>query len=427
MNHTLRDMLRQATRLTVAGRLNEATKTIQSALSGAVRAREVPGDPSVSEEVTVIDATAVVIPEGSSPVPAGSALDVEVRTSVAATTGIAETPAGWPLARVETHEPYARPPFGQDDAEADLADPGDFTAGTHTHASLTRRFKLYIPPGHVGRLPLVVMLHGCTQDPDTFAAATGMNERAREQGFFVLYPAQSQDANPSRCWNWFKHNHQRRDSGEPALLAAMTQAVIRRYGIDARRVYIAGLSAGGAMAAIVAAAYPEIYAAVGIHSGLPHGAASSVSEALAVMKSGVGRPGVHGRARRAGRASTAAPLPPTRVPTIVFHGDQDQTVHPRNGEEVIAAALRSVPRPGQSHAFAAGSPRVEHGVSARGRRYTRSTHHSEKGVAVAEHWLVHGAGHAWSGGRAGGSYTDANGPDATGEMLRFFFEHGLDQ
>ena len=184
-----------------------------------------------------------------------------------------------------------------DDTDAeDFAGLGDFVVGTHTHASLTRRYKLYIPPGHVGRkLPLVVMLHGCTQDPDAFAIGTGMNERACEQGFFVLYPAQSQDANPSRCWNWFKHNHQRRDSGEPALLAAMTQAVISRYGIDPHRVYVAGLSAGGAMAAILAAAYPEIYAAVGVHSGLPHGAASNLSEALAVMKSGVGAAGVRGQ------------------------------------------------------------------------------------------------------------------------------------
>ena len=254
-----------------------------------------------------------------------------------------------------------------------------------------------------------------------------MNKRAREEGFFVLYPAQSQDANPSRCWNWFKHNHQRRDSGEPALLAAMTQAVIRQYGIDVRRVYIAGLSAGGAMAAIVAAAYPEIYAAVGVHSGLPRGAASNLSEALAVMKRGVGGAGAHAKARRAAWAPTAAARSPRRVPTIVFHGDQDQTVHPRNGEEVIAATLRSSPGPGQSHALSSDNPRVEHGVSAQGRRYTRSTHNSAEGHAFAEHWLVHGAGHAWSGGLAGGSYTDAKGPDATSEMLRFFFQHSLDQ
>ena len=412
--------MRQATRLTVAGRLTEATNAIQSALSGAARA--VAGGPPAPVGATAIDATAVGTPEALAPILEGPAFEV-------VTAAVAGTPGDWPQAHtVLPHKPRAWTGHRLDDTDAEgFAGLGDFVVGTHTHASLTRRYKLYIPPAHVGRkLPLVVMLHGCTQDPDAFATGTGMNERACEQGFFVLYPAQSQDANPSRCWNWFKHNHQRRDSGEPALLAAMTQAVISRYGIDPHRVYVAGLSAGGAMAAIVAAAYPEIYAAVGVHSGLPHGAASNLSEALAVMKSGVGGAGVRAKARRAGPRSTAAPQPPRRVPTIVFHGDQDQTVHPRNGEEVIAAALSSGPGRAQAHTLSEDSPRVEHGVSAQGRRYTRSTHPGEKGPAVAEHWLVHGAGHAWSGGRAGSSYTDALGPDATSEMLRFFFQHALD-
>ena len=144
------------------------------------------------------------------------------------------------------------------------------------------------------------------------------------------------------------------------------------------------------------------------------------------MKSGVGGAAVHAKARRAGQGTNSGATPPRRVPTIVFHGDQDQTVHPRNGEEVIAAALRSGPGPAKRTAFPEDGPRVEHGVSAQGRRYTRSTHPSENGPALAEHWLVHGAGHAWSGGRAGSSYTDAMGPDATSEMLRFFFQHALD-
>ena len=221
---------------------------------------------------------------------------------------------------------------------------GEFTSGTYTHGALTRRFKLYTSPGQGDRpMPLVVMLHGCTQNPDDFAVGTGMNQRAREQGFCVLYPEQSQDANPSRCRNWFKHNHQQRGRGEPALLASMTQTMIKQHGIDPRRDFIAGLSAGGAMAAIVAAAYPEILAAVGVHSGLPTGGGASGS-------------------------------------------------------------------------------RVEQGVSTRGRRYTRSISKTDHGRALTEHWLVHGAGHAWSGGSVTGTYTDATGPDATLEMLRFFFE-----
>jgi poly(3-hydroxybutyrate) depolymerase len=187
---------------------------------------------------------------------------------------------------------------------------------------------------------------------------------------------------------------------------------MKEHGIDPRRVFIAGLSAGGAMAAIVADAYPEIFAAVGVHSGLPNGAASNVAEALAVMNSG------HSGNSRHGKLPSQPPQPPQQahrlVPTIVFHGDQDRTVHPRNGEQVIASALGSA---------AAASPRVAQGVSAHGKSYTSSTHHGDTGKVLAEHWLVHGAGHAWSGGHAKGSYTDAKGPDATAEMLRFFFAH----
>jgi len=264
------------------------------------------------------------------------------------------------------------------------------------------------------------MLHGCTQDPDDFAVGTGMNALARDQGFYVLYPAQAQDANPSRCWNWFKHNHQGRDRGETAGIATMTHAVIQAHGVDPERVYIAGLSAGGAMAALVAAAYPEIFAAVGVHSGLPPTAARSRPQRLAAMRTGASATtlpaGMPVRMRSEASTATAAVLP---VPAIVFHGDQDQTVHPRNAEQVIEAMLKSRAR---SSASTANRPVIDQGVSTQGRRYARSTHRSGPGQPIAEHWLVHGAGHAWSGGQAAGSYTDTQGPDASREMLRFFFE-----
>jgi poly(hydroxyalkanoate) depolymerase family esterase len=240
------------------------------------------------------------------------------------------------------------------------------------------------------------MLHGCTQDPDDFAVGTRMNEAALERNFFVLYPAQAQNANASRCWNWFKHNHQRRGRGEPALLADMAQAVIRRYGIDARRVYVAGLSAGGAMAAILGDAYPDVFAAVGVHSGLPPGSATNVKTAFEAMRRG----GTSGTAQ-----STDAP------PTIIFHGDQDTTVHPVNGQQVATARA------------GATTPEPERGRSQNGREFTRNVYRDDDGRVVAEHWIVHGAGHAWSGGSPRGSYTDATGPDATQEMLRFFFAH----
>ena len=408
MNDTTADLMREALKLTQAGRLDEATEAIQRALQGAAPAAA-PVTPAANPSPSagaVFESTAHLAPA----LPAGAAAS-EARPEVKA----AASQTG--DAQVETPQRPWRPepPDSAADGVAEAHDgAGSFTGGKYTHELQTRAYKLFTPPGHAGRsLPLVVMLHGCTQDPDDFASGTGMNERAAEQGFFVLYPAQSRRANASLCWNWFMHEHQQRGSGEPALLAGMTQAVIEQHGIDTRRVYIAGLSAGGAMAAIVAAAYPELFAAVGVHSGLPRGAAVDMAGAFGVMKNGVAGPGPHERARRVGMVlpEAAASMP---VPTIVFHGDADRTVHPRNGEQVVAAVLGSV-------AGSAAAATVEQGVSAQGRRYTRSSHAGEEGRALAEHWLVHGAGHAWSGGSDAGTYTDASGPDATREMLRFFF------
>jgi poly(hydroxyalkanoate) depolymerase family esterase len=381
MNETMQNLMREATRLTQSGNLMEATAAIQRALGNA---RGAP------------------MPPAPAPTPASAAIILDGCI-------------------FEVAEPGAPASKGQ----------GEFTEGSHTHASLTRRYKLYTPPGSFGDvgkgLPLVVMLHGCTQNPDDFAAGTGMNELARQQGFCVLYPAQAADANPQRCWNWFKHTHQTRGRGEAALLADLTLSIIKQYSIDPRRVYVAGLSAGGAMAAIVAAAYPEIYAAAGVHSGLAVGAASNVSEALTAMKTGTGKRangsagvGVVANGSTPGRTAQGQATGGRAVPTIVFHGDQDHTVHPRNGEQVIAAVQGGT------------SQRVEQGVASGGRRFTRTVHLKRNGIesddagsAVAEHWLVHGAGHAWSGGNSKGSYTDPQGPDASREMLRFFMAHSL--
>jgi poly(hydroxyalkanoate) depolymerase family esterase len=272
-----------------------------------------------------------------------------------------------------------------------------FIAGSFSNASDARDYKLFIPAGAGAQpMPLVVMLHGCTQTPDDFAAGTAMNELAQAQGCYVLYPAQSQQANPQRCWNWFKHSHQQRDRGEPALLAGMTQQVMEQHAVDPDRVYVAGLSAGGAMAAILADTYPELYAAVGVHSGLSAGAASDLPSALAAMQ---------------GQGSGSRPNA-RHVPTIVFHGDADATVHPSNGERVAAASSAG-----------AGAAEVLQHQPAGKRRSTRRVHRDKAGKVLAEHWVVHGAAHAWSGGSASGSYTDSSGPDASAEMLRFFLEH----
>lgn len=290
-----------------------------------------------------------------------------------------------------------------------------FIRGQYADGFGTRDYKLFIPPNAAAApLPLVVMLHGCTQDPDDFAAGTGMNEAAAAQGFYVLYPAQTQNANAQRCWNWFKHNHQQRGRGEPALLAGMTRSVMAEYPIDPKQVFVAGLSAGGAMAAILGDAYPELFAAVGVHSGLPTGSATDVSSAFAAMQGGTsglpastglsGLPGMGG-ARVAGRARRARTA--DAPPVIVFHGDDDKTVHPVNGEHIMADCQGALSERKRSR-------------STNGREYTRHVQLADDGRILGEHWVVHGAGHAWSGGRPQGSYTDARGPDATQEMLRFF-------
>lgn len=289
-------------------------------------------------------------------------------------------------------------------AKARGTEVGHFSAGRFACAAGSRHYKLYIPATSASRpMPLVVMLHGCTQNADDFAAGTRMNALADEMGFAVLYPIQPAEANHSKCWNWFRPGDQAANAGEPAIIAGMTRDVIAANCIDPDRVYVAGMSAGGAMAAVVAQCYPELFAAVGVHSGLPVGCAHDLPSALGAMKGGAGIPG----RRKATEPTGATP----QRPIIVFHGDADATVHRVNGDRLIAPYAQHQVR-----------TQVERGTTPADRSFTRTLITTASGVD-AEYWTIHGAGHAWSGGDAAGSYTDVKGPVASEAMLRFFLAH----
>ena len=303
---------------------------------------------------------------------------------------------------------------------AEPVEPGAFTEGMFRNDAGQRSYKLYIPAGKAnGKLPLVVMLHGCKQDPDDFAAGTRMNRLADSQHLAVLYPAQARSANGFGCWNWFNRHDQQRGAGEPSIIAGMIQEVITKHAVDPRRVYVAGLSAGGAMALILARTYPELLAAAGVHSGLAHAVAQDMITAMGVMKRGPGRRATAAPAKRRGKGAETETEAEASVPLIVFHGDHDETVHPLNGEQVIEQALAATPA---AQTKEGAGIVVEQGKVPGGRAYTRTLHSNGAARAHAEHWLVHGAGHAWSGGDSRGSFTDPLGPDASNEMLRFFLE-----
>lgn len=298
--------------------------------------------------------------------------------------------------------------------------PGAFLHGSYTNQAGTRTYKLYIPERYHGQaLPLVVMLHGCKQDPDDFAAGTRMNQLAEDTPCFVIYPAQGYITNALRCWNWFDAAHQLREQGEPSIIAGITRDVIKHYPVDERRVYVAGLSAGGAMAAVMGATYPDLYAAVGIHSGLPYAVAHDIHSAIELMKQGTVPLG-----RRTDDGVRAVRRAPLIVPTIVLHGDQDKKVHPSNGGHVISHWTTVHPRD-EALARKGANARaiVQKGWLRDGYPYTRTIYHDARERPIMEQWQIHGAGHAWSGGCSSGTFTDPRGPDASKEILRFFLEH----
>jgi poly(hydroxyalkanoate) depolymerase family esterase len=410
----------EATRLTREGRLIEATallqRMLQSGMEPDARADGTAAGSPPTGAAPIIELTPEVI-EVSAPRPAptewaeansdGSQPGDESAMAMPAwVRGLVDKVGRSGLMRSRARPALLRVPATAPDVVLKV---GRFVTGTFTGAAGTRAYKLYVPSAYQGQpLPLVVMLHGCTQSADDFAAGTRMNIVGEERGCFVAYPWQPKSANGSKCWNWFKPGDQQRDRGEPSLIAGITRQIFRDYAIDRQRVYVAGLSAGGAAAAIMGATYPDIYAAIGVHSGLPCGAASDLPSAFSAMRQG------GSASRNRAPRSSAFDGDGRIVPTIVFHGDKDATVHPQNGHHVIE----------QSRASSLGELRsVSHRGHAGGRTYSRTSHFDASGQAVFEMWVVHGAGHAWSGGSPAGSYADPQGPDASREMVRFFLEH----
>jgi poly(hydroxyalkanoate) depolymerase family esterase len=388
------DMLREATRLTRAGQLTEATALLQRMLRGE---RPLAEAAAAKGLIRLTDRTPPTI-------------DLKANGFGNADRA---APAETPAATARRQRPLLDRAKdgtwlglrGGKLAPASMTDivpeGAKFIDGTYSNKAGSRTYKLFVPSRyHQGwPLPLVVMLHGCTQSPDDFAAGTRMNFIAEEQNCLVVYPAQPSGANPSKCWNWFRAAVQRRDEGEPSLIAGITRRVMQEYSVDPKRVFVAGLSAGGAAAAVMGATYSDLYAAVGIHSGLAYGAATDMPSAFAAMRQG----GKSGRQTVAGGQM---------IPTIIFHGDRDTTVHPDNGAHVVEHAIRATKT----------RKKVHRGQIPGGHGYTRTTH-TDGEREILEHWNVHGAGHAWSGGSSAGSYTDGEGPDATKEMLRFFLDH----
>ena len=276
--------------------------------------------------------------------------------------------------------------------KAASAAPGDFQTGSFSCSAGTRPYRLYVPSRQAVRPALLVMLHGCTQTAEDFAAGTRMNDLAEALGALVLYPVQTARANAQRCWNWFNPADQQAGQGEPDIIAGLVRQVVAEHGVDPARVFVAGLSAGGAQAAILGATYPTLFRAIGVHSGLACGAASDMMSAFSAMKQG-----------HAGRGLIG-------VPAIVFHGDRDGTVNLRNADEVAAQVAP------------AGRRRTERGQVPGGLAYTKTEQRGQDGRPLLEQWTVHGAAHAWSGGSPQGSYTEPRGPDASREMLRFFLQ-----
>lgn len=412
MNEHMQTGMAEATRLVRAGQLAEATALIQRTLGSAPvsNVSVVEADPYRADvpHVSVLpagdDSSATIEPskEGinNSRTPGDT---IASRLASALGTLTPDTTRRFPAKMPGTMMPQR--PVTPEVIPSSPDAGGQFVNGTYSNAAGTRAYKLYIPSGYTGQaVPLVVMLHGCTQSTVDFAAGTRMNVVAEDRSFLVAYPEQATSGNSSKCWNWFQERDQHREVGEPSLIAGITRQIMSTYQVDSSRVYIAGLSAGGAMAVILAATYPDLYAAVGVHSGLAYGAAQDMPSAFAAMQQG--------------NVSRARQLRES-IPLITFHGDSDRTVAPVNSDYLLDQWLKSA----STRTGSVPGVKMVQGRVPNGHTYSRSIYHEASGRTLIEQWMIHQEGHAWSGGSSSGSYTDPQGPDASREMVRFFLEH----
>jgi poly(hydroxyalkanoate) depolymerase family esterase len=393
MNPDTSTAMAEALRLTRAGRLTEATAVLQGGLASAASRRE------STTTRPFADAGHLWYPVANGRAMTWSELPRAYAGSARSIEAVqAALPDAAHLVSPIKRPGDARSSRGGGAARAAAAPGGEIRHLSYTESAGTRNYGLYIPTGYAGEpIPLVVMLHGGKQNALDFAAGTGMNEFAERHTFLVAYPEQSWAANSGRYWNWFSASDQQANAGEPAIIAGITREVMRDLVIDPTRVYVAGFSAGGAMAAVMAATYPDVYAAVGVHSGIAYRAARDVGSAFAAMRTG------------------GTPAASSAVPLIALHGDRDPIVAVVNAHKVIASRLAAGDITGHDAPI---TTRSDGGLG-----YTRTVHRNLQGTSVAESWIVHGGGHAWYGGNPVGSYTDTHGPHSSAEMIRFFLQH----
>ena len=382
------DAMLQARELTLGGKLMEATLAIQQGLGIAPnKTAKSASAPVSAADGRVVDAPQVYAPPMKQPFHT-SAAEPDVEDVAFREFGFGEETAA-PAEPADGAAPAAAPSTFNLES---------FQSGKHKYA-----YRVFVPSNPRPGLPVVVMLHGCKQDAKDFAAGTTMNAVAEREKFIVVYPEQLRQANSMGCWNWFEPAHQARGEGEPAMIAALASHVASLHRADPARIYIAGLSAGGAMAALAGKLYPEVFAAVGVHSGLAPGAARDVASAFTAMRAGPGK---------------SAAVDAIGLPVIVFQGSGDKTVAPVNAkviaQEEVAAWARSGVHLSATQVDAPSNGGRESGIV----RWT-----DPAGKACVEVWTIQSAPHAWAGGDAAGSFTDPKGPSASQAMFRFFARH----